>query len=108
MTFGKEWIPGEDAVAYEVKHSTTTGLAAMVVELLRITSYRAVGLQIADEPWGKKQRPLDPNRPAWKHASFEILIGQILLFFDDFDFDELTYRYERLFGSSRKCVHGFR
>ena len=97
MTFGKEWIPGKDAIPYKVKHSTTTGLAAMVIELIRITSYKDVGLRLADKPEGNDIDIKDDDKIIWNHASFEILIGQILLFFDDLDFDELNYRYERLF-----------
>jgi hypothetical protein len=97
ITFGKEWIPEQDVISYKVKHSTTTSLAAMIIEIIRITSYKNVGLRLADKPEGDDVAIKDRDELIWNHASLEILIGQILLFFDDLDFDELNYRYERLF-----------
>lgn len=96
MTFGKEW--GAFGIKkYSVSHLTTTGLAAMVMELIQVTAYKNIGLQIADHPAGTNISVELLDHSTWRRASIEILTGQILLFFDDWDPDELSERLLRLF-----------
>jgi hypothetical protein len=63
---------------------------------MRTTSYKEPGLKAAEKPWGSKLVP--NNRRAWRRAKIELLVTQILLFFDDFDEDELVSRFRILFG----------
>lgn len=95
ITFGKEWQKNsKDVMKYPIRHTTTTGLASTVAELIRITSYKEVGAKIARQPWPKEftTTPIE-----WRRAQLEILICQTLLFFDDFDQQELDSRFEMIF-----------
>lgn len=105
MTFGKEWLPDATVKHYEVMHTTTTGIAAMVAELMRTTTYKAVGLKVADEPAGINYKGRDNvykepegERKIWDRTRLEILVGQALLFFDDLDKHELVDRFNRIFS----------
>ncbi|MBI3983917.1 hypothetical protein HY346_01320 [Candidatus Microgenomates bacterium] len=95
VTFGKEWSrPSGETRKYRIRHTTSTGLACTVAELVRITSYKDVGLTIAKKPWPQETATAHIS---WRHAQLEILICQTLLFFDDFDQFELDARFEMIF-----------
>ncbi|MCU7836347.1 MAG: phosphoribosyltransferase [gamma proteobacterium symbiont of Taylorina sp.] len=96
MTFGKEWS-ADGEISYDVKHTTTTGLASMVIELMRVTSYKAVGMHVLEKPAGKSGCEKEEDKDIWKRVRFEILITQLLLFYDDFDIYELNERFLFLF-----------
>lgn len=94
ITFGKEWEAGRSQPKkYPLKHTTTTGLAATVMEIMRTTSYKEVGLKLARSPWGDEYQG-DKNK--WREAKLEILVCQLLLYFDDFEEDEVQERFRLL------------
>lgn len=95
IVFGKEWPKGSAPVPYHINHFTTTGLAATVAELMRVTAYRDVGLKLADRPWNDPEtEAIAPDE--WFRARAEILVVQTLLFFDDFSPFEIEERMTRI------------
>lgn len=96
MTFGKEWLPDRTVLKHEVTHTSTTGLASMVIEVMRTTTYKAVGLKVADDPAGEKEVIPVVDTAIWDRARLEILASQVLLFFDDLDKFELAERLSRI------------
>lgn len=96
ITFGKEWPKdGSMPIPYKLTHRTTTGLAATVVELIRVTAYKEVGLKIARRPAGRELEGKTERRE-WLRCVAEVLLVQTLLFFDDFEFGELEPRMSDL------------
>lgn len=103
VTFGKEWnkdnaAPREstgDIVRYRIPHTTTTGLAATIIEIMRTTSYKDAGTKFIEAPWASDALP--PRQPErWRRTRIELAVTQILLFFDDLDEGELFRRFELL------------
>jgi len=100
LTFGKEWeSTGEvtDKGKYKIMHTTTTGLASSVVELIRVTSYKEVGIKLAKKPWFQ-QGGWNGDEMDWRRARLEILASQTFLFFDDFSDNELVTRFSLILG----------
>lgn len=93
VTFGKEWLAGKEPIKYRLNHVTSTGLAATVMEIIRTTSYKDVGLKLARDPWGDDYQG---DRTKWRDAKLEILICQLLLYFDDFTDQEVQERFRLL------------
>jgi hypothetical protein len=96
VTFGKEWIAGQTPIKYPLNHITTTGLAATVMEIIRTTSYKDVGLKLARDPWGDDYQG---ETTGWRDAKLEILICQLLIYFDDFTDHEIQERFHLLLQS---------
>lgn len=94
VTFGKEWKKGGgEPERYPIPHTTTTGLAATIIEIMRTTSYKEVGARFIETPWEEST----PKKTAsWRRARIELAITQVLLFFDDLDENELFRRLELL------------
>lgn len=92
VTFGKDWY-GEGGVKYKIEHGTTTGLAATVMEIIRTTSYKDVGLKFARFPW---EDDYPGDRSKWRDATLEILLCQLFIYFDDFDGEEVQERFQLL------------
>lgn len=105
ITFGKEW-PGDASppIPYDLVHRTTTGLAATVAELIRVTAYKDVGLKIAHRPADHELVDADERRQ-WLRSVAEILLVQTLLFFDDFELGELESRMGDLVGLLMELQH---
>lgn len=94
VTFGKEWKKGgEKPERYSIPHTTTTGLAATIIEIMRTTSYKEVGARFIEAPW-EESAPMKAT--SWRRARIELAVTQILLFFDDLDENELFRRFELL------------
>ncbi len=94
LTFGKEWDKSNGKVTnYSIIHTTTTGLASAIIELIRTTSYKDVGVKLAHYPWPKDW---SGDKSLWRRARLEILISQTLLFFDDFNHDEIVTRLKQI------------
>lgn len=92
ISFGKEWPrDGSVPIPYPLTHRTTTGLAATVAELIRVTAYKDVGLKIARRPAGREFQS-DAERREWLRCIAEVLLVQTLHFFDDFELHELEPR----------------
>jgi len=104
LTFGKEWLKPEGKVEkYRITHATTTGLASSVIELIRTTSYKDVGVKLAKYPWPEDWQG---DKTEWRRARLEILTSQTLLFFDDFDQDELIKRFDLILEVLSSSVDG--
>ena len=93
VTFGKEWMPGKEPIKYFIDHASSTGLAATVMEIIRTTSYKDVGLKLARDPWGDDYHG---DRTKWREVKLEILICQLLIYFDDFTEQEAQERFHLL------------
>jgi hypothetical protein len=93
LTFGKEWLAGKEPIKYHLNHVTSTGLAATVMEIIRTTSYKNIGLKLAQDPWGDDYQG---DRTKWRDAKLEILICQLLIYFDDFTDQEVQERFQLL------------
>lgn len=93
ITFGKDWQGGGVPKKYCIEHGTTTGLAATVMEIIRTTSYKGVGLKLARTPWGDDY---SGDRSKWRDATLEILLCQLFIYFDDFDDEEILERFQLL------------
>lgn len=93
VTFGKDWLGGDEPKKYTIEHGTTTGLAATVMEIIRTTSYKGVGLKLARTPW---EDEYTGDRLKWRDAQLEILICQLFIYYDDFDEEEIQERFQLL------------
>lgn len=93
VTFGKAWQDGAGPKKYTIEHGTTTGLAATVMEIIRTTSYKDVGLKLAKKPWGDSYTG---DYSKWRDATLEILLCQLFIYFDDFDDEEIQERFQLL------------
>jgi hypothetical protein len=101
VTFGKEWKKLESSskpeiLTYKIPHTTTTGLAATAAEIMRATSYKAVGTKFIKDPWSDNHSADERKDSAWRRAKIELAITQILLFFDDLSEGELLDRFKLL------------
>jgi hypothetical protein len=93
ITFGKDWQGKGEGKKYKIEHGTTTGLAATVIEIIRTTSYKGVGLKFARVPW---EDDYPGDRSKWRDATLEILLCQLFIYFDDFDDEEVQERFQLL------------
>lgn len=96
ITFGKEWSVEKGQAKYPIEHSTSTGLSATVIEIMRTTSYMEVGDKIARSPWPEDEEAEEFESKQWRRVKIEILASQILLFFDDLDNDKIVRRFNLL------------
>lgn len=96
IKFGKEWRAGEDKPhPYFVSHSTSTGLAAMVAEIVRTTSYKGAALGVIDKPWPSGGTSIQES--SWRLSRLEIIVTQLLLFSDDLSPSEMAELSKRYF-----------
>ncbi|MBP6748783.1 MAG: hypothetical protein KA144_04010 [Xanthomonadaceae bacterium] len=96
ITFGKEWKTEADPDRYWIDHSTSTGLAATVIEIMRTTSYMEVGDKVARSPWPEDESIEEFKKERWRRAKIELLSSQVLLFFDDLDNEKIVMRLNML------------
>ena len=92
ITFGKDWSPA-GVKEYKIEHETTTGLTATVMEIIRTTSYKEVGLKIAKKPWEDEETG---DHSKWRDAQLELVICQLLIYHDDFEDEEIEERFHLL------------